>query len=151
MTEETHKQDRMELENVAQVLLGIRDEFMDVPSLKAYAEDLLDARDTIVRIEHRLRYEDANEWAASVAETLGIEPTDQEEAHEQHETHHHVGETLRSAREAAGLSTRRLGEQSGVDHLTITYIERGNTKYPKRTTLAKLDTVLGTELEPHGF
>lgn len=57
-----------------------------------------------------------------------------------------VGEDLRVARIAAGLSTRRIGASAGVSHTHIRNIEAGLAPHIDLDLLARLASLLGCEL-----
>ncbi len=52
-----------------------------------------------------------------------------------------VGENIRRAREAAGLSQRRLGVAAGIRQATVCYTESGRT-VPRLTTLMAIGAAL---------
>lgn len=53
----------------------------------------------------------------------------------------HSGEIIREAREALNLTQEQLGELAGVDHSTISRIERGLIDSPPRTIKALTDAL----------
>lgn len=56
----------------------------------------------------------------------------------------HSGEIIGQAREALGLTQKELGDLAGVDHSTVSRIERGLYDPPARTVKALTDA-LGQE------
>ncbi len=57
-----------------------------------------------------------------------------------------LGAFIRTAREAEGLSQKRLGEAVGVPNSTILRLERGENLTPRPDLLSDLADVLGIEL-----
>lgn len=57
-----------------------------------------------------------------------------------------LGEIVRSARAAKGLSLRATGQAAGVSFVTIRDIERGHVKQPARETLTGLAFALDIPL-----
>lgn len=53
------------------------------------------------------------------------------------------GETLRSHRRALGLTQERLAERALVSEQAIGALERGNRRFPRRDTVARLANALG--------
>ena len=53
----------------------------------------------------------------------------------------HSGVIIEEARKALGLTQERLGELAGVDHSTVSRIERGLTNPPARTIKALTDAL----------
>ena len=56
----------------------------------------------------------------------------------------HSGEIISEARKALGLTQKELGDLAGVDHSTVSRIERGLINAPARTIKALTDA-LGQE------
>jgi transcriptional regulator with XRE-family HTH domain len=56
-----------------------------------------------------------------------------------------VGSTIRTLREDAGISQRRLSAAAGIDHGFLSRIERGDRE-PSITTLAAIGDVLGADV-----
>ncbi len=54
-----------------------------------------------------------------------------------------LGEILRTARHALGLSAQEVAERSGVSKPTVTLLERGGIQQPRPRPLTKLATALG--------
>ena len=59
----------------------------------------------------------------------------------------HIGEYIRQAREAKGLSQRRLALDSGVNQSTVIRVERGDFLNPSPETLQSLARALELPLE----
>jgi transcriptional regulator with XRE-family HTH domain len=53
----------------------------------------------------------------------------------------HSGLIIEEARKALGLTQEQLGEIAGVDHSTVSRIERGLTNPPARTIKALTDAL----------
>jgi ribosome-binding protein aMBF1 (putative translation factor) len=58
-----------------------------------------------------------------------------------------LADTIRLAREAAGLSKEGLAAQAGVSYKTVERLEAG-TAIPRRATLTVITAALGIDLEP---
>ena len=66
-----------------------------------------------------------------------------------------LGEAIRAAREASGLSLREVAERSGISKAMLSYMERGAVMTPDPRKLATLADVLGVDaselMEPAGY
>lgn len=58
-----------------------------------------------------------------------------------------IGRTVRRLREAGMWTRGELSERAGVSKQTIAHLERGVSDRPRRTTLEKIASVLGVEVE----
>lgn len=62
----------------------------------------------------------------------------------------HSGEIIRDARKALNLTQEQLGDRAGVDHTTISRIERGLINSPPRTLKALTDALGQIKAEQRG-
>lgn len=62
----------------------------------------------------------------------------------------HSGEIIRDARKALNLTQQELGDRAGVDHTTISRIERGLINSPARTLKALTDALGQAKAERRG-
>lgn len=62
-------------------------------------------------------------------------------------TNPELGNAIREAREAKGISQRQLGKLSGVDYSSISRMERGEFASPDPVKLQKLAHVLDVDVE----
>lgn len=53
----------------------------------------------------------------------------------------HTGEIIKTAREALNLTQKELGELAGLDHTTVSRIERDVYEAPRRTIKALTDAL----------
>ena len=62
-------------------------------------------------------------------------------------TNPEIGDAIRKAREAKGLSQRQLGKLSGVDYSAISRIENGERAAPDATSLMRIARALDVDVE----